>query len=481
MNAPYSEVIKSMTDPILKHIDNLPDDLFFFLTEHCDGGIFMSHGMSDKNYENVKYLNRAGHILCPGPARKEKFVRMGVPAAKIHIVGWPRLDPVFQGKITKKPGTKKRVVWCPTHDAIQEISSYPAFRDYLPDLPGRYEVISSVHPARKRNRQTSLQAIVDADVVISDTSTMLYEALAIGRPVILLDFLVKDGVLNKLKGSFEEKIYVENICYHAESFERLPGLIEQALEEGIDSKTKEFMERVFPSELRGISGKAMADKLREIEKGAVRLRKYDGFDADYFERGVETGKSNYRDYSWERLGKYFLKTAVHIKENFNPETVLDAGCAKGFLVYALQKTGVDAYGIDASEYAVSKAPEEIKDKIKRGLVQKLPYGDNSFDVVVCFDVMEHIPEGEVAEVLKEFNRVANSTVILRIPTKLEPNDKDAYHETIRPREWWEQKLKSSGFIVAEQDELGSDGIWWFNVPEYLFVCKNARKRRQRRK
>ena len=194
------------------------------------------------------------------------------------------------------------------------------------------------------------------------------------------------------------------------------------------------------------------------------------YNKDYYEHGVKNRVSNYTDYSWARLGPYFQGTAEHIVEKFNPKTVLDAGCAKGYLVYALHQLGVDAYGIDASEYAISQAPVDVKDRVKHGLIQKLPYKNNQFDVVICFDVLEHIPEKDIDKTFSEFSRVAKKHVIVRVPTRHEPGDLDKYHETVKPKKWWEEEL-SKYFVVENVDSYFNGGVWWFNIFDYLIIGK----------
>ena len=263
--SPYQRIVEEITGPILEHIDELPPELFFFLEQKEKRGIFMHHGMSDKGYHKTDRLQTIKHLLYPGPLWKEVLINRGIPAERIHIVGCPRLDPAFQGKIKYTPSDKKRVAWLPTHNAIPEISSYPAFGRCLEWLPAEYEITGGLHPARRDNpAQTSMETLFNADVVLSDTSSMILEALSLGKPVILLDWLVKDGVLSLLHGTIEEMVYREGICYHAASLETLPAVIEQALVHGIDDKTQNFIDGIFPPELRGKSGKATADALREI-------------------------------------------------------------------------------------------------------------------------------------------------------------------------------------------------------------------------
>ena len=195
------------------------------------------------------------------------------------------------------------------------------------------------------------------------------------------------------------------------------------------------------------------------------------YDSDYFENGLQTKKSNYRDYSWDRLGSYFQRTARHIVDLFKPERTLDVGCAKGFLVKALDELGVDAYGIDPSVYAVSNAHPDVGDKINLDTAQSIPYPDNTFDVVTCLDVMDHVPLKEVTKTLKELLRVSKEWVIIRVVTHNVEGDLDSSHETIRGREWWTERIEKAGGKVEANVAYLKDGVWWFNVPEFLMIVR----------
>ena len=62
----------------------------------------------------------------------------------------------------------------------------------------------------------------------------------------------------------------------------------------------------------------------------------------------------------EHWVEFFGMIADRIVCDLHPKTVLDAGCAMGYLVAALRDRGVEAYGIDISEYAISRAREDIR-------------------------------------------------------------------------------------------------------------------------
>lgn len=197
------------------------------------------------------------------------------------------------------------------------------------------------------------------------------------------------------------------------------------------------------------------------------------YDCDYYENGKATGKSNYHDYSWSRLGKYFQRTAKYIASIFCPSTALDVGCSKGFLVKGLAECGIDAQGIDPSEYAISEAPADIKERVQIGIAQALPYKDNSFDIVTCFDVMENIPETDIPQVLSEMLRVSKKWLVIRVVTKQLPDDVDASHETIRSKDWWIEKIKEAGGNIEPTANYINNLYWWFNVPEFLIVARKA--------
>jgi len=273
----YRYALDSLINPIRKH---LPESTvtpkngvkgalnfcWFIRSQGFHPNAFMSHGIGDKNYMigTKGHANRFDYVFVTGPAFKEKLIRHDTPAEKIFVVGWPKLDPIFNGEYQRTPSDKIRVLYAPTHNAIQEVSSFPAFNEYLDKFPADIEVINSPHPARKDDNMPTMQPLVDADVVIADAGSTIYEAWALGKPVIFPDWLVREGVLKRFKGAFEAKCYEDNLGYHANSFEHLLELIPEAISRGLDSKVIEFTEGLFPAELRGESGKTVAEILRRL-------------------------------------------------------------------------------------------------------------------------------------------------------------------------------------------------------------------------
>jgi len=272
-NGPYRAICDAIIEPML---DYLPDALMsykpvsnavnvslFTTDKKCQA--FIPHGIADKNYRNADKVQGFQYVFVSGPAWVDKLMKQGLPRNRILIGGYTKLDPIFQGKYEKSPaGDKKRVLYAPTHGAIESVSLDGRFRECLNQLSQHYEVIHALHPASNRSGNVAMQELVDADVVISDTGSLVYEAWALNKPVVFPSWLLKDGVIKHFPGSFEEQIYREEIGYHAWSITNLLACVKRAALRGIDDRAMRFIEGIFPSALRGHSGEAAAKLLTHL-------------------------------------------------------------------------------------------------------------------------------------------------------------------------------------------------------------------------
>lgn len=145
----------------------------------------------------------------------------------------------------------------------------------------------------------------------------------------------------------------------------------------------------------------------DAEKDFNRL----AYDADYFLRGKETGKSLYENYRWmpELTIPMVCSMVSHLR--IEPDhTILDFGCARGYSVRAFRELGYDAWGVDASEWAVMNCDPEVKDFVF--LPGAEPKFTSMVDWTIAKDVLEHVEiVAEMVSFLMQQSRVGVFAVV----------------------------------------------------------------------
>jgi SAM-dependent methyltransferase len=137
---------------------------------------------------------------------------------------------------------------------------------------------------------------------------------------------------------------------------------------------------------------------------------------------------------------FFGEAADGIVRALHPTSALDAGCAMGFLVEALHRRGVDAWGVDVSEYAISQVDESVAERCwAASLAEPL---QRRYDLITCIEVVEHIPPAETDRVLAN---LCAATDMLLLSTTPENYD-EATHLNVRQPEEWAAALAREGFL-----------------------------------
>jgi ubiquinone/menaquinone biosynthesis C-methylase UbiE len=91
-----------------------------------------------------------------------------------------------------------------------------------------------------------------------------------------------------------------------------------------------------------------------------------------------------------------------VKEFLQDKVVLEVGCGTGLILQRLKRHCKDCIGVDLSSGMLSKAKKRGFDCIQADATS-LPFRDESFDCVVCFKVLPHIPDAQSA--IQEMTRV----------------------------------------------------------------------------
>jgi hypothetical protein len=159
------------------------------------------------------------------------------------------------------------------------------------------------------------------------------------------------------------------------------------------------------------------------------------YDAYYFATGC--GRPYQRDAEWLR---FFGAIADRIVSDIQPGTVLDAGCAWGFLVEALRQRDVEAFGVDISDYAMQNVHPEVQPYCWIGSVAE-PF-PQKYDLIVCIEVLEHLPQAQAEQAVQNFCLHSDSVLFSSTPFDY----KEATHFNVQLPEYWAELFARQGFF-----------------------------------
>ena len=201
------------------------------------------------------------------------------------------------------------------------------------------------------------------------------------------------------------------------------------------------------------------------------------FDQRYFEDGIRYGVSLYKDFRW--LPEVSIPMASMVKEIMGCGSILDYGCAKGFLVHALRLMGVLAYGYDISEYALKNCKKEIREYLYNNK-NDVP----SVSGIIVKDVLEHVSYNRIDKELKWICENCHVAFII-VPLgsdgvyRIEEYGFDRTHIIAENEEWWLTKFIETGFGVKmfRHRIPGIKDNWYEHnkIGNGFFLLKGAKK------
>lgn len=173
------------------------------------------------------------------------------------------------------------------------------------------------------------------------------------------------------------------------------------------------------------------------------------YDAEYFAGGT---KSNYDLYG---PGSWADDLADMIWTYYQPTSVLDVGCAYGYLVERLDRKGIPTFGFDISEYAVRRANHP---NVWVGDASKVE-SYRHVDLIVATELPEHLTE-EQSELFLTHCYTWGQRALLLIATEEEEGDlslqKDHSHINMKPMSWWQALALRLGWSVASSEDINND-------------------------
>lgn len=184
------------------------------------------------------------------------------------------------------------------------------------------------------------------------------------------------------------------------------------------------------------------------------------FDKEFFDgdRAHGYGGFSYNARFWQPVVPTF-QSHFELKAG---DSVLDVGCAKGFMMHDMTEVipGLTVKGIDISRYAVENAIEDMRPHVQVADAAKLPFPDKSFDVVISINTIHNLPRELCGQSLREIERVARRGAFITV---------DAYRdETERQRmEAWNLTAQTIMHVdewKAFFAEVGYTGDYYWFIP-----------------
>jgi SAM-dependent methyltransferase len=155
----------------------------------------------------------------------------------------------------------------------------------------------------------------------------------------------------------------------------------------------------------------------------VRLARQYG--REYFDASRDTGYGGYvYDGRW-------IPVAHDIVEHFGltaGSRVLDVGAAKGFLVkdFAIVCPGLEAFGLDISEYALLHCEPEVVGRLHLGSADALPFPDASFDAVISINALHNLERDRCIVALQEIMRVARGGTYVQVDSYRSEEERELF-------------------------------------------------------
>lgn len=244
--------------------------------------VLMSHGIASKGIR-ARLCHDFHYALAPSLAHRDEMTRTGYPKWRAPIVGYTKLDWLLNPKLRRTltaptRDDRIRVLYAPTHggggeqftDPNTPTESKATLRttwwrrdEILTQLdPDVFDVVECWHPRYTPGNKATLEQYLNADVVIADGGSTLWEALALRIPVITPEWLLDEGL--RRARNLEGVYYRSGDGYRATTPTELPVIVEHAAKQGHTRNLDQWADTACPPELRGHSAQAHADWIEQI-------------------------------------------------------------------------------------------------------------------------------------------------------------------------------------------------------------------------
>ncbi|PIU17783.1 MAG: hypothetical protein COT18_12225 [Elusimicrobia bacterium CG08_land_8_20_14_0_20_59_10] len=167
-----------------------------------------------------------------------------------------------------------------------------------------------------------------------------------------------------------------------------------------------------------------------------------------------------------------------ISEQFRPARLADLGCGCGVYGHLFSAGGVEVISIDGVRPPPEHSfPVELQ---LRDLTEPLENTWGRFDLALCLEVAEHIPEELLPRFLKNITSFSDTLLLSAAP----PHQGGHHHVNERPRRYWVARLRGAGFAYDRKatgilcERLKTSGLPYMWMGAHICVYRRALSRRE---
>jgi len=209
----------------------------------------------------------------------------------------------------------------------------------------------------------------------------------------------------------------------------------------------------YPKAKRDVEGRGQSKS--EADRAIARQ-----FGKEFFDGERSTGYGGFKYFP--RFWQPVIPTFQQHWGLTGASSVLDVGCAKGFMMHDLAELipGITVKGIDVSEYAIENAMESMRPHVQVADARSLPFADKSFDVVISINTVHNLERADCAKALQEIERVARGKSFITV---------DAYRSEEERERMYAWNLTAKTIMHVDEwkaffAEIGYSGDYYWFIP-----------------
>jgi len=282
-------------------------------------------------------------------------------------------------------------------------------------------------------------------------------------------FLISDTQrMNNLPGIHYDLIHIEEKQEGDRTFHNLELALSKAtwilvegyfgLKENMFSATqfiKKYSRHIeYAHIIPGYSGELLlkineSNQYQNRVRNADHLQIHEYYSDEYFNKDCG-GFDLFKKTHGRKLEDIRLMTAFLLSEPYLGKRILDIGCGRGELSYALANAGANITGIDYSESAINIAKAAFREVPVPGKLRFLcedainfKFGNEKYDVILATDFVEHVDEAALRKILEKSTKALSKEGHLIIHTAPNRDYYDYYYPILR------QKARDAGAYIPD--------------------------------